>query len=141
MTKGIREFANTKFVASLAVLAEKGPTPFRAKVIDSIVKKFDISVASAATHYNYAFKEQKAAAPETVIGLGRDEDKKGGRKPIYLFTVVRAKSLAVVVEGLSRAKADALVASAAGKGKVKLAILEDIRAAEALAAEADAVTA
>lgn len=136
MTKGIREFTNTKFVSTLPKLADLGPVAFRRKVMDAVVAKFEISVASAATHYNHAFKTQKAADPKSVDGLGRAEDKKGGRKPIHTYTVCKAKSRAVVAEGLSRAKADEMVEAASGKGKVKLAVLEDLEYADQLAAEA-----
>jgi len=46
-----------------------------------IMEEYGITLASAATHYNHAFKTVKAANPNLVEGLGRAEDKKGGRKP------------------------------------------------------------
>ena len=134
MTKGIRSFANDTFANTLPKLAEWGPTTFRASVIAAVMGQFDISLASAATHYNHAFKVQKAADPASVAGLGRSEDKKGGRKPIHVVTVVKAKSGAVVAEGVSRAKAADMIAANAGKkGAPKLAILA-VEAVEAVAA-------
>ncbi len=137
MTKGIRDYTNTKFTNTLPKLAELGAAKFRRTVMEAAQKKFEgLSVASAATHYNHALKQAKANTPELVQGLGRAEDKKGGRKPLYTFTVVKLKSREEVVSGISRAKADDLVAASQAKGKVKLAVLEDLVAAEEAAAEA-----
>ncbi len=101
-----------------------------------------ISVASAATHYNHALKLAKAATPTEVEKLGRAEDKKGGRKPIHVVTVVKAKSGEVVAENISKAKAEALIAQAVLKNKPKLVIRTDAvaetPAAETAAADAGA---
>ncbi len=122
MTQGIRAFVIATFASTLPRLTELGNTKFRAEVMDQAIIGFGISVASAATHYNHALKLAKAATPELVAGLGRPEDKKGGRKPIHTVDVVKAKSGEVVATGLSQAKAEAMIAEAAAKGKVKLAI-------------------
>jgi hypothetical protein len=124
MTKGIRAYANAKFIKTLPQLAELGNAGFRAKVMQAIVKKFDISVASAATHYNHAFKTVKAESPELVAGLGRAEDKKGGRPVLHAVTVVNARSGKVVAEGISRAAAkDVIEAGGTLKsGEYRLAI-------------------
>ena len=124
MTQGIRAFTIANFAAGLAARNSKEvtDTQFRADVMDQSIVAFGISIASAATHYNHALKLAKAATPELVVGLGRPEDKKGGRKPIHTVDVVKAKSGDVVATGLSQAKAEAMVAEAAAKGKVKLAI-------------------
>lgn len=138
MTKGIREFTNATFTNTLPKLAEWGAVTFRRSVMEAVRNQFEgLSVASAATHYNHALKLAKVNTPALVEGLGRPEDKKGGRKPLYVYTVVKAKSRTEVVAGISRAKADELVAASQAKGKVKLAVLEDLVAQdEADAAEA-----
>jgi len=122
MTQGIRAFTIATFNATLPRLAELGNIAFRREVMDQAIMGFGISVASAATHYNHALKTVREASPEAVKGLGRPEDKKGGRKPIHLVDVVKAKSGDVVATGLSKAAAEAMIAEAAAKGKVKLAI-------------------
>jgi hypothetical protein len=89
MDKGIRPAMNAKFLELLPKRAsgELTNTKFRAEVMGFGQKEYGISVASAATHYNHAFKEARkaaAAGDETLQkqleGLGRPEDKKGGRK-------------------------------------------------------------
>lgn len=79
--KGIRLNVNRKFVEMLPQRAELGNTRFRKEVICYAMDEFSITLASAATHYNHAFKVVRAAHPELVADLGRAEDKKGGRKP------------------------------------------------------------
>ncbi len=122
MTQGIRAYANTRFAAHLPKLADLGPTAFRKKVMDEISKKWGISVASAATHYNHALKQQRLADPKSVDGLGRPEDKKGGRKAVHTVDVVKVKSGEVVATGISRGAAQTLIATAIAKKKPKLAI-------------------
>ncbi len=65
-------------------VAEMGPgkaaTLFRRDVNTKLEKEFSISHASACSHYNYALTEMQKNAPEKVEGLGRPEEKKGGRK-------------------------------------------------------------
>lgn len=89
MDKGIRPAARNKFV-ELNELRRRGMEPytgpkantiFRKHVMAFLMDEFGCSLASAATHYNEAFKLVKEATPELVSGLGREEDKKGGRKP------------------------------------------------------------
>ena len=48
----------------------------------AIMEDFGITLASAATHYNQSFIEAKKVPELAVLleGLGRPEDKKGGRK-------------------------------------------------------------
>ena len=122
MDKGIRPACNAKFAELLPQRAELGNTAFRKAVMDSIMENFGCSLASAATHYNHSFKVVKAANPELVEGLGRPEDKKGGRKkkveivaasevvasdldPLpeeqLLFTVKKKSDSTVVAEGLT----------------------------------------
>jgi hypothetical protein len=80
MDKGIRPASNAKFVELLPQRAELGNTEFRRAVMAYIQSEFGTSEASAATHYNHSFKLVRATNPELVEGLGRPEDKKGGRK-------------------------------------------------------------
>ena len=88
MDKGIRPVAREYFVQQNELrrrgeggyVGPKANTLFRKNVIFHLIEQFGCSVASACTHYNEAFKLVKAATPELVAGLGRPEDKKGGRK-------------------------------------------------------------
>ena len=53
-----------------------------------MIESFGCTLAAAATHYNHAFIEARKASElegnealkELLVGLGRPEDKKGGRK-------------------------------------------------------------
>jgi hypothetical protein len=83
MDKGIRPYCNAKFVElnNLRNRGELTNTQFRKNVIADVMEQFSITLASAATHYNHAFKTVKELNAELVSGLGRAEDKKGGRKP------------------------------------------------------------
>ena len=92
MTKGIREYTNARFAKYLPQLGELGNAGFRKKVMDGAITKFGITVASAATHYNFALKLQRSTNPKSVEGLGRPEDKKGGRKPIHTVDVIKVKT-------------------------------------------------
>lgn len=88
MDKGIRPATIAKFRELLPtrVNTREGNTSFRKTVMASIMEDFGISLASAATHYNHAFIDARtASATDTALtallaGLGRPEDKKGGRK-------------------------------------------------------------
>ncbi len=130
MTKGIREYVNARFSEYLPKLAELGNVGFRKTVMEGAVAKFSISIASAATHYNHALKAQRTADPKSVEGLGRPEDKKGGRKPVHTVDVIKVKTGEVVAQGLSKAAAEAMITQAADKKKAKLAIKEVVVAAE-----------
>lgn len=159
MDKGIRPAARNKFV-ELNELRRRGEAPytgpkantvFRKNVMSHLMTEFNISLASAATHYNEAFKLVKEATPELVSGLGRPEDKKGGRKAkpkaeaapaaadgtetppavietpaavVVLYTVSGKKG--VVAKDLSEADADSLIAKAkaAKKGTLTKAAQE-----------------
>jgi hypothetical protein len=126
MTVGIRAYSDNRFAFYLPQLGELGNAGFRAKVMDSVSRKFGISIASAATHYNHSLKMARLSDPASVNGLGRPEDKKGGRPVLNPVTVVKAKTGEVVVDGISRGAADLLVAKAAAKkGVAKLAIKQD----------------
>jgi len=89
MDKGIRPFCNALFMSTLPtrVNSREGNTAFRKAIIAKCMEEFSITLASAATHYNHAFiaARELAKTDETVAaqleGLGRPEDKKGGRKP------------------------------------------------------------
>ena len=94
MDKGIRPACNAKFAELLPTRAEVGNTAFRKNVMFYVMEEFGITLASAATHYNHAFQAVKAANPELVAGLGRADDKKGGRKP---KAVVVAEAVALLL--------------------------------------------
>ncbi len=89
--KGIRLEAKRKFAELLPtrVNTRDGNRNFRAGVNTHLMESFDCTLAAAATHYNHAFIEARKAAAEPgneallalLEGLGRPEDKKGGRKP------------------------------------------------------------
>ena len=85
MDKGIRPAMIAAFNAALPtrVNTREGNTVFRKTVMAGIMEDFGITLASAATHYNHAFIEAKKdpLKAELLAGLGRPEDKKGGRKP------------------------------------------------------------
>lgn len=89
MDKGIRPACNAKFLSLLPtrVNTREGNTAFRKNVIAFVMEDYGTTLASAATHYNCAFVEaRKAAETDATLlalleGLGRPEDKKGGRKP------------------------------------------------------------
>ena len=81
MSKGIRAFANAKFMELLPARAELGDRAFRKAVWTAVQEQFGVSVASACSHYNYAFQLCKKEHPELVVGLGRPPEKNnGGRK-------------------------------------------------------------
>jgi hypothetical protein len=142
MTQGIRAYTNARFNKYLIgfMAGEFTGPAFRAKVMDGTVSKFNISVASAATHYNHALKMARAASPESIEGLGRSEDKKGGRPVLNPVTVVNTRSGKVVVDGVSKGAADLLIAKAGTlkNGDTKLSIKVDV-VAETVAVEAPAV--
>ncbi len=148
---GIRTETNRRFLADLParVNTTKGNTAFRKGVIAHAMESFGITLASAATHYNHAFIEaRKSALTDPALatlleGLGRPEDKKGGRKPKVvgevapaattetaaegvaeeqqtLFTVCKKKDGTVVAENLSFEAAQELVNKAAEAKKAKL---------------------
>ena len=86
MDKGIRQFVIRKF-AELLPLRNAQPVDsktrdkeFRRNVMHAAIEAFDCTIAAAATHYNHALLQAKQATPADVLGLGRPEDKKGGRK-------------------------------------------------------------
>ncbi len=133
MDKGIRPACNAKFAELLPQRNEIGNTAFRKAVMAYICEEYSISVASAATHYNHSFKAMKVSNPELVEGLGRAEDKKGGRKPKVAavvgapeeavqteFTVKKKSDSSIVAEGLTFEAARELVNKAAAQKKAKL---------------------
>lgn len=125
MTRGIREYVNEKFASLLPQRAELGNTKFRAAVMQDAMTVHGISLASAATHYNHTLKFIKETDPTLVEGLGRPDDKKGGRKPIHTVQVVKVKDGEAVGERMSMEKAKKLVLASQEKGKVKLMIKEE----------------
>ena len=127
MTTGIRAYCNARFAHYLPKFqaGTMDGTAFRAKVMDGVVEKFGISVASAATHYNHSLKMQRITDAQSVRNLGRKEDKKGGRPLENPVTLIKARSGEVVKAGISRGQAQLYIIKAEVKGKTKLAILED----------------
>lgn len=88
--KGIRPAAIRKFLELLPNRAIPGTrtenAKFRAEVNTYLMEAFSIPMHSAATAYNHAFMDAKEKAKSNealaamLVGLGRPEDKKGGRK-------------------------------------------------------------
>jgi hypothetical protein len=139
MTKGVRDFVNEKFVTGLVAFqaGEKTGTEFRKGVMDAAQAAFGITLASASTHYNFALKEMRKADPQSVKGLGREEGKKGGRKPLTTVTVVKVKTGEIVATGISKEKASLMITVAnSTKGKAKLKLQDELVAEVAPAVEA-----
>ena len=114
MDKGIRPFCNAKFVELLPtrVNTREGNIRFRKEVRHAVMEAFGCTGASASTHYNHAFIEARKNPDlaELLVGLGRPEDKKGGRKP-------KAKTEATpapAVEPVANAETPAAPAAEAG---------------------------
>jgi hypothetical protein len=92
MDKSIRSYAKTRFLELTPERAgsadRKVNLTWRKKLLVELMEKFTCTIAAASTHYNEAFKAAKALSlqpgQETLaaqlVGLGRPEDKKGGRK-------------------------------------------------------------
>lgn len=89
--KGIRPFANAMFIATAMVREptdnRKANAAFRANINCAIMEQFGATLAAAATAYNNAFINARALVAagneelgKRLVGLGRAEDKKGGRK-------------------------------------------------------------
>jgi hypothetical protein len=138
--KGIRLEAKREFARLLPtrVNTRDGNRNFRAAVNTHLMESFGCTLAAAATHYNHAFIEARKAAAEPgnealqalLEGLGRPEDKKGGRKPKAkaaaeapqevmeetptLFLVKKAKGGEQVGEPCSLEEAKARVAANVG---------------------------
>lgn len=145
MTMGIRDWSNNRFAFYLPQLQsnELNGTEFRRKVMDSVVRRFEISLASAATHYNHSLKMQRLADEKSVEGLGRPEDKKGGRPVLNPVTVVNARSGKIVADGVSRGAADLLIAKAGTlkNGDNRLSIKADEAPVEAAPVATETVAA
>ena len=131
MDQGIRATCNFKFMELLPQRAAMGNTAFRKAVMSYIVEEFAIPVSSAATHYNHSFQKCREANPELVEGLGRAEDKKGGRKPKAIsvdhadtvqteFTVKRCSNGATIAQAVTLEAARNMVHKAAAQKKAKL---------------------
>lgn len=136
MSKGIRNYTNALFAKNneLRLNGEFDNKTFRKGILVAVATEFGIKETAAASHYNFSFKQMKAENPELVEGLGRPENKKGGRKrkevklaEVILagdtqteFEVRRKKDNVVVANGLSFEDARATVARAAKQKKAKL---------------------
>jgi hypothetical protein len=127
MDKGIRPFCDAKFVELL---------PTRVNVMEA----FGCTLASAATHYNHSFiqarKNPELAA--LLVGLGRPEDKKGGRKKKVVAVVETPAAAAVTTETATETPAQEPVQSEAPA--VELTEQEQTEVTEELQAEQAAVT-
>ena len=116
MDKGIRAFARTLFVEQnelrrrgAAFTGTKGNTEFRKAVMATLMEQFGVTLASAATHYNDAFKNLKTLNAELVSGLGRPDDKNnGGRKKKAApdTTMTPEETAALLLEGTPAAVSD-----------------------------------
>jgi hypothetical protein len=73
MTKGIRAYTADRFERLLPKAKELGSTGFRRKVMEDVIQQFDISVASAATAYNFVLKNMREKDAKKVEGIGRAE--------------------------------------------------------------------
>lgn len=89
--KGIRPYACRMFLELSALRCQghygaidrplaQGNRGFRRAVLDTIKEAFGLTELQAATHYNHAFKTVRVTNPELTLGLGRPDDKKGGRR-------------------------------------------------------------
>lgn len=131
MSKGIRQAVNAKFMelaakriagefGDISTPLSTGNTEFRRAVMQYAQDKFQISIPSAATAYNHARIKCSESNPELVAGLGRPEDKKGGRKKgvpatehaaeaavnvEVLYNVFKVKNNEIVKEGLTEQQA------------------------------------
>lgn len=117
MAKGIRQFVDAEFAKQLVKFqaGEIDGKKLRNLVCTKAIAKFEISPASAATHYNHSLTETRIANPKAVEGLGRPEGKKGGRQPDYVVNVINVKTGAIVHEGVSQGRASTLIRMAAAK--------------------------
>lgn len=123
MDKGIRPYCNAKFVELLnnRNRGELTNTQFRKNVMADVMDQFGITLASAATHYNHAFKTVKELNSELVSGLGRPEDKKGGRKPKAKLVAEAVKAIlgdVAPVEFIDQQYAECVAAAAGAIGPV-----------------------
>jgi hypothetical protein len=90
----IRETALQLFQRNLKIAQKQGGTPFRRKVMDALIAQFDITLASAATHYNYALNVVRNQDPTVVEGIGRAPGKNNGGRPRGVSTDLAAASTA-----------------------------------------------
>lgn len=139
--QGIRAHVAATFAAMLPQYLNKEltGTKFRAAVMGDAQTKFSISVASAATHYNFALKEARKTQGEALKDLGRPDGKKGGRTPKTLVNVIVEADGSVVASGISKGKAKELIDAAKAAGKTALKMV-DVPAAPAATTEQAATT-
>jgi hypothetical protein len=114
MDKGIRQGVNAKFAELLPELKTLGGKAFRRDVMAWAIDNYGISVASAATHYNYSLHKAKLETPALVTGLGRPEGKNnGGRKKKTAVAAAAAEVAGTTGETLPGANAATGEAAAA----------------------------
>jgi hypothetical protein len=84
MDKGIRSGVDFEFNRLLPQWREMGGrlpgSNFRHAVVAWAVENYEVTWSSGCTHYNHSLQAAKVSRPELCEGLGRAEDKKGGRK-------------------------------------------------------------
>jgi hypothetical protein len=104
MAKGIRTATIAKFIELATVRSEMGNKAFRKAVTTSIADEFGISIASASSAYNIAFKSIKQTNPELVEGLGRTAKVKAEAAEAPTEVVETPVEVADVVEVVVAAK-------------------------------------
>lgn len=149
MTKGIRQYMETRFNKLLPKLQDMGGTGFRRKLIEDTMQQFNITIASAAAAYNYVIQKMREENPQAVMGLGRTDQglnviaanagrgaaarrvaNAPARRAVAVpgnVTLVRARDGEVVVDSIPRSLAQQLVDQSGGRGRgnAKLVIKED----------------
>ena len=120
MDKGIRPWCNNRFVElnEQRRRGEMSNTLFRKSVMSDVMTEFGCTLAAAATHYNHAFKNLKELNAELVSGLGRPEDKKGGRKK--KVPVVATPTEILPIEFIDQQYQDAVAAAAGAIGPMEV---------------------
>lgn len=150
MTKGIRQYMETRFNKLLPRLQDMGGTGFRRKLIEDTMAQFDTTIASAAAAYNFVIQKMREEKPDEVAGLGRTDqglnvimannsrgtagrrvanNRAAARRHTVVgnVTVVKERDGETVVASIPRDLAQKLVEASGGRGRgnAKLAILED----------------
>jgi len=134
MTKGIRSFTEKQFTKLLPRVDYLGPTLFRRRVMEKAMNQFDISIASAATAYNFVLRKVRETDPAAVAMLGRQAadiavPTKTAVSP-NLVTLVKTKGGEVVMNGVSPKDAAKVVAASVQRGHAPISIKEETKETE-----------
>lgn len=134
MTKGIRSFTEKQFTKLLPRADYLGPTLFRRRVMEKAMNQFDISIASAATAYNFVLRKVRETDPEAVAMLGRQAadiavPAKTAVSPT-LVTLVKTKGGEVVMNGITKTDAKRVIAASVQRGHSPISIKETAEEAE-----------